>query len=540
MNETISVASAWSGHDSSFAILENGYPKLHVELERWIREKEVKGDSAEFLLQTSDSINHLAVVAPSILLENYRESYKKLQSNIRNFTLVGHHQAHAANAFFSSNLDKSLIITIDGGGIESDGFQTAFTVWDGCKNKIKLIDRIDINKVNIGGLWTRVTRYVFKLQSGWPKGHAAGTIMAMAAFGNGSEYVNDFLKMLTVDLIPASVKPINQPLGAVIPQNDPIHPYLNKWRILGEKNEKAPFDLAAGFQTATEIFLKDLLSKYITNETENLCVSGGVALNSVIIGKLKEWFPNLKNIYVPPTPHDGGLTLGAAQYVWHQILDNSRITWNDNFTPYLGYKRDPSYIKLSVTEEVMSRPGFKQFTNVKIDNVIDLLDKQKIIAIYQKGSESGRRALGHRSILADPRNPNMKDMINEKVKHRQWFRPFAPSILHSDVGEWFTETVDSPYMSFVLKFKEEVKEKVPAVVHADGTARLQTVTKNDDEWYFEFLTKWKAKTGVPIILNTSFNDCEPVCESVKQSLDCFQRTEIDFIYFPEIETLISK
>ena len=134
----------------------------------------------------------------------------------------------------------------------------------------------------------------------------------------------------------------------------------------------------------------------------------------------------------------------------------------------------------------------------------------------------------------------MKSTINEKVKHRQWFRPFAPSILRSKVGEWFENDKDSPYMSFVVKFKQEAKDKVPAVVHFDDTARLQTVTEDDNKWYFDFLTKWEEKSGVPIILNTSFNDREPICETPEHAINCFLGTEIDYLYFYDLNILVTR
>ena len=175
-----------------------------------------------------------------------------------------------------------------------------------------------------------------------------------------------------------------------------------------------------------------------------------------------------------------------------------------------------------------------------VDDVVDLLDSQKIVSVFSGGSESGRRALGNRSILADPRSPEMKDMINEKVKHRQWFRPFAPSILAEDTKDWFESDIESPYMSFVVKFKEDVKDKVPAVVHFDGSARLQTVTEKNNSFYYGLLKKWKKKSGVPILLNTSFNDREPICETPDHAIDCFLRTNIDYMYFYDIKKLIKK
>jgi len=214
-------------------------------------------------------------------------------------------------------------------------------------------------------------------------------------------------------------------------------------------------------------------------------------------------------------------------------LDNPRIKWKDNFTPYLGFNHNDR-----VQEDIEANDVVTQ--KVTDDEVIDLLYDQKIVAVYGGGSESGRRALGNRSILADPRNPDMKDIINEKVKHRQWFRPFAPSILREEVKNWFVKDIESPYMSFVVEFKEEVKEKVPAIVHLNGTARLQTVTENDNKWYYNFIKKWQAKSGVPILLNTSFNDREPICETPQDAINCYLGTEIDYIYFYEQGLLIKR
>ena len=168
-----------------------------------------------------------------------------------------------------------------------------------------------------------------------------------------------------------------------------------------------------------------------------------------------------------------------------------------------------------------------------------MINKQ-IISVFGGGSESGRRALGNRSILADPRHAETKDIVNEKVKHRQWFRPFAPSILRDHVKDWFVHDVDSPYMSIALKFKEGMGEKVPAVLHHDYTARLQTVSKEDNEWYYNFIDKFREKTGVPIVLNTSFNDREPIVETPEHGLDCFLRTNIDYLYFRDYGILVSK
>ena len=222
--------------------------------------------------------------------------------------------------------------------------------------------------------------------------------------------------------------------------------------------------------------------------------------------------------------------------MWHEFLNQPRITWEDNFTPYLGECWDKNHI-----EEILENYKDKiDKNNSSIEEVINLLDAGNIISVFNQGSESGRRALGNRSILADPRNPDMKNIINEKVKHRQWFRPFAPSILYEKAEDWFVNFLESPYMQFVLSFKPGKGELVPAVNHKDGTARLQTVKASDNEWYYNFLKKWEEKTGIPMILNTSFNDREPICENADHAINCFLGTKIDYLYFPESNILIKR
>tara|TARA_Y100000310_G_scaffold345780_1_gene469775 strand:+ start:6491 stop:8125 length:1635 start_codon:yes stop_codon:yes gene_type:complete len=541
------VAGIWSGHDCSFCILENGKPMVHAELERYIREKEPAGDAATFMLDTCGQdkckdIVHVATCCPDNKMKQYQDSYNKINNivsaNGGEVHVVGHHRAHAANAFFSSNFNKALIVTLDGGGQEDTARgTTACTYWTGDENKISHVHTYPLHAICIGGVWTRVTRYVFKLQSGWPLGHQAGSVMAMAALGDATKYKTHFMTMLTSHLHAASHKPATQPRGAYT-GNDPPHPYLDPWAELAAKSEQNKFDIAAGLQAATEELIKSLLSmafKKVGN-LEYLCLAGGVVLNCVATGKIKSWFPHIKDIYVPPTPGDEGLPLGASQYVWHHKLGNARIKWEDNLTPYLGC----TYTEKDIRGALEVRKDEINISNASIDDVIDLLDKQNIVAVFSQGSESGRRALGNRSILADPRSKNMKDIINNKVKHRQWYRPFAPSILRSEVSNWFTDDKNSPYMSFVLTFKDDMKDKVPAVLHFNGTARLQTVTENDNKWYHNFLTRWHAKSGVPIILNTSFNDREPICELPEHAINCYLKTNIDYLYFVDCNLLISK
>ncbi len=545
-----------SGHDVGYCILENGIPIIHEELERFIREKEPLGDGLKMASEilSDDDFNEIQHFCygnpggrrPSVCHDEESENKMSevLSNNGGKLYMIGHHQSHAANAFFSSNFDEALIITLDGSGTEKsnwqdihseksecDSFSVASTFWEGKGTKIKPIKRTPTMELTIGGPWRRCTKGIFGLSAGHPHGLAAGTIMAMASVGDSEKYWEDFYNCFKAYGGGGSSSWVKT---------------ISKYKEIAKISEQESFDVAAGLQKATEVIgyetMKPIIEKY---KPKNICMSGGVCLNSVMIGKMHDWFEGI-NIYICPVPYDGGLAIGSAQYVWHQVLGNPRVKWEDNCTPYLGrtYEKDDVIHALEESENIKNRLKEKNVKlvceNVNDDKVIDLLINQNIISVHGGGSESGRRALGNRSILCDPRSPDMKAIINEKVKHRQWFRPFAPSILRENVSEWFEHDIDSPYMTVVLRWKEEVKDKVPAVVHLDGTGRLQTVTKNDNEWYYKFIKKFGDKTGVPILLNTSFNDREPIVETPEHAIDCFLRTNIDYLYFREFSILVHK
>ena len=541
-----------SGHDVSYCVLENGVPIIHEELERFIREKEPLGDGLKMAFDRlpDDYFDDVKVFCYGNLNTRHRglpvndEAYDSkmkdiIKKNDGKLYAISHHQSHAANAFFSSNFDEAMVITIDGSGTDkvdwkdcekdvtdlkpNEYFSTSFTFWNGKDLDIEPIERIPMTTMTLGSPWRIYTREIFGLSSGHPHGLAAGTVMAMAAPGDADKYWKDFYDAFKAGGGGPSQHTMNN---------------CKKYKPIAEKSEQDAFDVAAGIQKATEVVCREIMTPYIEKyNPKHICMSGGVVLNSVMVGKMYDWFPNVEQIYICPVPYDGGLAIGSAQYVYHQVLRNPRVKWEDNCTPYLGSPYDKEDI-------IPVLNHWHQFglniRDTNDDEVVDLLSKNKIISVFGEGSESGRRALGNRSILANPTSPKMKDDINEKVKHRQWFRPFAPSILREDVKDWFERDIDSPYMTTVLKWKKEVRDKVPAVVHLNNTARLQTVTENDNKWYYDFIKKFKEKTGVPIVLNTSFNDREPIVETPEHAVNCFFGTEIDYLYFRDSGHLVHK
>lgn len=574
-SEIKTIASFHNGHDVSYCILKDGEPILHNELERFIRVKEPHSDGLPFLVDTYPDLKNIDMFVDSDYEYNRDPSFNKKSKlsyeevnckedwdliKDKPYVTLGHHQSHAASAFFSSNFDQALIFTFDGGGgsayydsteeklvfplFNKDPFtHSSFSVWSGKGNKITHIRTLPSDYLNIGSRWSELTRFLklcgghchYQSYEDWKKnpdpkgwfGHAAGTVMAMATIGKAN---NDLVKLY---------KQYIAPIFYGAPTKE-LQFEFEEYNKPEEKTEKMIFEhncmLAASLQKATEEILNFIITGFIKeHNSTNICLSGGVALNAVATGKLCSELNGI-SIHVDPIPGDNGLPFGAALYTWHQILDNPRKKRNGNLMSYLG----KSYSNTEIDDSILKYKDKIYVVESSDDELVDLLAKDNIVAVFGGGSESGRRALGNRSILADPSSTNMKDLINEKVKHRQWFRPFAPSILKDEVLNWFNEDIESPYMSFVIKFKEEMKEKVPAVVHFDGSARLQTVTEKDNPWYYNLIAKFKEKTKIPMLLNTSFNDREPIVETPEHAINCFLGTNIDYLYFYEPKLLIRK
>ncbi len=487
-------------HDSSYAIFEDGRLVIHEELERITRVKETEEDVLQYLEESGVDLDEFdyIVTYPHGNPIGYSQTYLNIQrKNPSKCVEIGHHLAHAANAFYNSKYDDSLVVTIDGGGWDN-GRPGCLTSWQADKDSIKNLDyRMS---PNLGGFWQDCTREIFGLSGGGPPyGCQAGTVMAMSCMANESE---------------TPERPYSQYAGC---------------------SDQRKYNLAQGIQDVTENIVKEYIQKNL-GENTNLCLAGGVVLNCVLTGKIKSWFPQIKNIFIPPVPYDAGLAIGCVQYFLKEHLKKDLIIDQLFDSPYLGASYGDEHINNALLEFA------DKIETVECSDldVAKLLTEKNIISVYGGKSESGRRALGNRSILADPRHEDMKDIINQKVKHRQSFRPFAPSILREHVADWFVEDIDSPYMSFAIPFKKGKAKLVPAVVHLDGTGRLQTVTQSSNNWYYNFIKTFSSLTDVPIILNTSFNDREPIVETPSDAIKTFLKTDIDFLYFREKNCLVKK
>ncbi len=489
-------------HDVGFSIMVNGVPIIHAELERYNRQKECFGDALGFYLGQKDKwpmpdkVLSFANHWHGGIDKRYPESYEQITNLGYEIEYVGHHMAHAAHAYYCSNFDEAIIFSCDGGGEEADGSLNSGGIFKGKGNKLEIVELWPCDKLNIGVPWGRMG-VAFGFDG---VGNQAGTVMAMAAYGTPTkEYIEVCQKWISG--VEVSIEDI-------------------KAQVIFEEDK---FNLAASLQFVTEEFFHDKISKL--QEPTNICFTGGVMLNSLMLGKMVEWYYH-HQFYVPPVPYDSGLSLGVAQYTWHHVMDNPKRVWEPFFSPYLGEEYSlPDWLKAKGQESSIYR-------------IVELLMQGKIISLYGGRSESGRRALGNRSIIADPRSLKIKDDINSKIKHRQAFRPFAPSILEEDIGSYVETPIISPYMSFCLRIRKDKRKEIPAVIHYDGTARVQTVNKQMSPFFHALLTAWKAKTGCSVLLNTSFNDREPIVETPENAYNCFMKTDIDHLYFFDDNILI--
>jgi carbamoyltransferase len=549
------VVGLYNWHDGGYAVLNDGVVEEHTEFERYTRLKESGGDSLQLFcerylkkMHTPESFKKevlgeydFAAPMPSWSLskgsgKTYDTHDFLPEDNVHYFS---HHLCHAANSYYSSPFKDAISISVDNAGMLNDNMGLSWSTNACNENRIYPVAAMPSEKFSLGDLWGRMTRWVFKLSSGFPRGHQAGSVMAMAALGDSDKYYEDLKRMMTVDHRLAVMSPPGAKRGVYVPPDEEVvHPYLNKWRLIAE-DEQEKFNIAASLQRVTEDFFVEIVRETVFHlqsqgfDTKNVCFSGGVSLNSVAMGKLVKKFPDL-NFFIPPVPYDGGLSIGAAQLLYHSVQGNPKVYDEQVALPYLGetYSNDDECEALGGHDLNVEESS--------IEEVAKLLNEGSIISVFSGRSESGRRALGNRSILANPALPEMKQMINDKVKHRQWYRPFAPSVLDEHGNDWFEDYFFSPYMGFVFQIKSEKRGLAPAIEHFDGSARIQSVTKDTNPWYHNLISEFHKLSGVPMVLNTSFNDREPIVETPSDAINCFLGTNIDYLYFEKSGLLVSK
>jgi len=476
------------------------------------------------------------------MLFNKLKQHDKNYLSDKNIFFSDHHLSHAASAFFPSPFDDAVILTADG-----VGEWATTTVAVGKGNKLEIKKEIHFPH-SLGLLYSAFTFYTgFKVNSGEYK------LMGLAPYGNPiyEKKIKQVVDIKDDGTFRLNQKYFNYATGLTMTNNN-FHKLFGQKPRNPNKEKLTQFhmDIAASIQKVTEdIMIK--LAKSIQKEfnIRNLCLAGGVALNCVANGKILQE-KIFDNIWIQPAAGDAGGSLGAALALWHLEQGNQRIVnINDDMKgSYLGTEFNQDQIEKDLKQLGANFETFK-YENL-IDKTADYLSQEKAIGWFQGRMEFGPRALGGRSILGDPRSEKMQKNLNLKVKYRESFRPFAPSILEEDLSKWFDLNVKSPYMLLVasvipekqINMTEEEKKlfgieklnikrsDIPAVTHVDYSARIQTVNAKTNKPYYDLILKFKEKTNCPVIVNTSFNvRGEPIVNTPTDAFNCFMGTELDYL-----------
>ena len=471
-------------------------------------------------------------------LKNHDANYK----SDKNIFFSDHHLSHASSAFFPSPFDEAIVLTADG-----VGEWATTTVAIGKKNNLKILKEIHFPH-SLGLLYSAFTYYIgFKVNSGEYK------LMGLAPYGDPiyEEKIKELIDIKEDGSFRLNQKYFNYATGLTM-TNKKFHILFgqNPRDPIKEKITQFHMDIAASIQKVTEeIMIKLLKAIRKEHNIRNLCLAGGVALNCVANGKIHSE-KIFDNIWIQPAAGDAGGSLGAALALWYIDQGNERkINSKDDMKgSYLGteFPQDSIEKQLKSIGAIFETVEYKKL----IDQTSNFLSDGKAIGWFQGRMEFGPRALGARSILADPRSDKMQKNLNLKVKFRESFRPFAPSILREDLSSWFDLNVDTPYMLLVSKIKNNIKidmtneEKklfgikklnikrslIPAVTHVDYSARIQSVREDTNKCYYDLLSKFKEKTGCPILVNTSFNvRGEPIVNSPIDAFNCFMGTDLDYL-----------
>ncbi|HYP41917.1 MAG TPA: carbamoyltransferase C-terminal domain-containing protein [Chloroflexia bacterium] len=543
--------SGWD-HDASVALLDSGVAVAIGEEERFTRAR-YQGHphtrSLDFCLRQAKVRLEDVDMVTYYMLQDTVDSFKStyLHRFVGNkpdaFVCVDHHATHAACAFFTSPFTDAAILTIDGYG---DG--TSAAIWHGHDTSLTCLERIP-HPHTLGGLWMGLTQYL-----GFGE-RDEGKTMALASYGE-PKYLD--LIMDRVQLREDGGYRFDLGRYDTLTFLDGRHTFflsISPPRPPGEPLRQVHFDIADSLQEATNIIvLRMVEAAFKMTGSPNLCLAGGVALNSVLNGVIRRRSP-FEQVYVPPFPGDNGAALGSALYYYHHVCKMPRTANLSTAALGEGFNEPQirtalerigsSYSRSSLRDAILSQPprcdepGVPEQAAVEqarlvhyrseevAEDTADFLAAGHTIGWFQGRAEVGPRALGQRSILADPRRPEMRDYLNSKIKHREWFRPYGPAVIESECDTYFDSGQPSPFMAFVYNVRQEKRQALPAVTHVDGSARVQTVAADPDWPYYRLIRSFAQRTGVPVIVNTSFNDREPIVNTPEEALRCFVRTNLD-------------
>ncbi|MCU1300668.1 MAG: Carboxyl-and carbamoyltransferase [Candidatus Sulfotelmatobacter sp.] len=440
---------------------------------------------------------------------------------------VEHHRAHLASAFFASPFEEAAVISIDGFGDFSS------VMWGlGKGNQIEVQGSVSFPH-SLGIFYTAFTQFL-----GFPKYGDEYKMMGLSAYGEPrfAEQVRRVVRTeagqcrLNLDFFTHHSKGVEMTWYAGEPVLGPVfsHRMVEEFgdtRPPGSDIRQQDMDLAASVQLVLEENYFALLN-FVQKQTgaDAVCLAGGVALNCVANGMIFER-TDFRDVYVQPAAHDAGTSIGAALYVQHQELKLPRCFE----MRHVYYGPEYSDVEILHDLEVAGCDYHKLAEDHLIGQTVEAIAQGKIVGWFQGRMEFGPRALGNRSILADPRRKDMKEILNSRIKYREPFRPFCPSILAEKVGEYFETDYPSPFMVMAYKIKPTKREQIPAVTHGDGTGRLQTVDCEVNPRYWKLIHKFEEVTGVPVLLNTSFNENEPIVQTPAEAIDCFLRTRMDVL-----------
>lgn len=443
------------------------------------------------------------------------------------FHRVEHHQTHLAAGFLLSPYDESAILSIDGMG---DFCSTLTALGKG--TNWQEFDRVWFPH-SIGFLYTAVTMYL-----GFPYYGDEYKVMGLAPYGE-PEFLDVFRKIirpsgdvfdLDLSYFTHHKRGVKMTWNDGAPIVEPFHSAklekeLGPMRKPGEDATSHHENIARSLQAVTEEIILHMLRRlHQRTKVPNVCLTGGCAMNSVANGKVTQETP-FENVYVPAGAADNGTSFGAAFYVWNKLLGQPRSFVQDH--AYWGCRSTNEECQQAAERAGVPCTRFDEAA--LIERTTDLLLDGKIVGWFQGQMEFGARALGNRSLLADPRRVDMRDIINLRIKFRERFRPFAPSILEEHVADWFEVDEPAPYMEKVLPIRAERREQIPAVTHVDGSGRLQSVSRHSNPLYHALISRFHEKTGVPIVLNTSLNENEPIVRTPDEAISCFLRTDMDAI-----------
>ncbi len=470
----------------------------------------------DLIVKTRDNVGRIVDIAYKSYFDKAYKEVLQFFAGVPQHLELEHHMAHAYQAYLSSPFDEAAILTVDGTGeklerLGLNSISTTFCV--GQNNRVRVLSEV-YSPFSIGGVYSNFTRHLGFMDN------QEGKTMALASFGTDSFFkeLNDTWELLENGHFKFTFNELLSNQLIV----ERMQKYVEQREYGGPIHQKHK-DMAWAIQNLTEIILVHAANAiYKQTGLKKLALAGGVGLNCVANAKVLSETP-FEEMYIMPNAGDRGLSVGCALFGYQVLLKGKERVAPIN--DYFGR----SYSEQEILTALNLPNGYKFRKCKNIASVVaGMVAEQKIVGWYQGGAEFGPRALGNRSIIADPRTLDSKVRLDNDIKRREWFRPYAPSVLEEYADEYFVTNGPSPYMLMAVQTRPEVKEKVEGIVHVDGTARIQTVNKEASPRYYNLISEFHKRTGIPLVLNTSFNaNGEPIVETPTDALDALKSMKFD-------------